>query len=281
MSSLGEQISTKEIEHCELSRKGFRFDETFSHEHVFANKLKIRNDDSDRSKESLKTFGKLRTTKITWIHSDESTASRVETDFIALKKESLLAFFDSIKHGLELDGAHREHLGNESVELIETTPRSRGGKSFENTSETKIIHVIGAVEDVASLSSSVGEILSCLCLSSTGGTSGSATHLQVKSLSSCDVNSIGKRCDDESGTVSEIFVTVPKLGISNSEEEIALLGIKVYLELSLPLEVIRGSTFFDLKLFNNISGVSIVSNQTHNFLSHGSIEITLHHLNEI
>jgi hypothetical protein len=109
---------------------------------VFANKFEFGNDDSDRSEESLETFREFRTTKITWIHSDEGTASRVETDFISLKHESLFAFLDSIKDSLELDGAHRKHLGHESVELIEATPRSRGSKTLEDTSESKIIHVI-------------------------------------------------------------------------------------------------------------------------------------------
>jgi hypothetical protein len=122
VGSLGEKISTEEVEHCELSSEGLCLDETLSHEHVFANKLKIGDDDSNGSEESLKTFGKLRTTKIPGVHGNESTASGVEADFVSLKEESLFAFFDRIKHSLELDCAHREHFGDKSVELVEATP---------------------------------------------------------------------------------------------------------------------------------------------------------------
>jgi hypothetical protein len=61
----------------------------------------------------------------------------------------------------------------------------------------------------------------------------------MESLSGCHVNSISKRGNDESGTVTEILVTIPKLGISDSEEEIFLLSVEVDFKLSLPLEVIR------------------------------------------
>ena len=136
MGSLGEKISAKEIQGCELDGKCLSFNETLSHEHVFANKLKIGNDDSDRSEKSLKTFGELRTTEITGVHGNVSTACGIQTDLISLEEESLLIFLDGIEDSLELDGAHREHFGDESVELIEATPRSRGGKTLENTSET-------------------------------------------------------------------------------------------------------------------------------------------------
>jgi hypothetical protein len=57
VSSLREKISTEEVKHSELGSESFSLNETFSHEHVFANKLEIGNDDSDRSEKSLKTFG--------------------------------------------------------------------------------------------------------------------------------------------------------------------------------------------------------------------------------
>ena len=136
MSSLREKISTKEVKHSELGSESLSLNETFSHEHVLANKLEIGNDDSDRSEKSLKTFGELRTTEITGVHGNVSTASGIQTDLISLEEESLLVFLDGIEDSLELDGAHREHFGDESVELIEATPRSRGGKTLENTSET-------------------------------------------------------------------------------------------------------------------------------------------------
>jgi hypothetical protein len=280
VSSLREEISTEEVKHSELGSESFSLNETFSHEHVLANELEIGNDDSNRSEKGLKTFGELRTTKITGVHGNVSTAGGIQTDLISLEEESLLVFLDGIEDSLELDGAHREHFGDESVKLIEATPRSRGGKTLEDTGETEIIHVIGAVEDVASLSDGIGEILGGLCLTGTSGTGGSATHLQVKGLCGCDVNSIGKRGNDESRTVTKVLVTVPELGIGDSEEEITLPGVEVHLELSLPLEVVGRCAFLNDHLINDISGVSINCNKAHDLLTERSIEVTLSHLNE-
>ena len=77
MGSLGEKISAKEIQGSELDGKCLSLNETLSHEHVLANELEIGNDDSDGSEECLETFGEFRTTEITWVHGDVSTASGI------------------------------------------------------------------------------------------------------------------------------------------------------------------------------------------------------------
>jgi hypothetical protein len=106
MGSLGEQISTEEIESRELDSQCLSLNETLSHEHVLANELKIGNDDSNGSEESLKTFGELRTTEITRVHGDVRTASGIKTDLITLEDESLLLLNNSVKDTFELDGAN-------------------------------------------------------------------------------------------------------------------------------------------------------------------------------
>ena len=124
MGCLGEKISAEEIECCELDSQCLSLNETLSHEHVLADELEIGNDDSDRSEEGLETFGELGTTEVTWVHGDVGTASGVKTDFVTLQEESLLALNDSVEYCLELHGAHREHLWDESVKLVEATPRT-------------------------------------------------------------------------------------------------------------------------------------------------------------
>jgi len=67
--------------------------------------------------------------------------------------------FDAIAHGLELHRAHREHFGNQSIELVEASPRAGRGEPFEDVAKTQIIHLGGAVEHIAALREGVGEIL--------------------------------------------------------------------------------------------------------------------------
>jgi hypothetical protein len=102
----------------------------------------------------------------------------------------------------------------------------------------------------------------------------------VKSLSSSYINSISKRGNNESGSISEILITVSEDSIGNSELEVFLTGIVHTLELSLPLEFIRSLDILINKLFENISGVSIHGNHTHDFLSSRLVEITLDHENK-
>jgi hypothetical protein len=154
-----------------------------------------------------------------------------------LEEESGLLHLDSISDCLELDRAHREYLWHKSVELIEATPGSGSGKTLEDTGHTLVIHLIGAVEYVTSLSEGGGEILGGLGLTGTGGTSGGATHTQVEGLGGSHVNSIGKWGNHKTWTVTEVLVTVDELGIGNSEQELGhLIGV-VHLKLRLPLEL--------------------------------------------
>jgi hypothetical protein len=97
VGSFGKEISTEEIEGGELDSKSLSFNETLSHEHVLTNELEIGNDDSDGSEESLETFGELRTTEITRVHGNVSTAGGIKRNLITLKKESFLLLNDSIK----------------------------------------------------------------------------------------------------------------------------------------------------------------------------------------
>jgi hypothetical protein len=159
MCSLGKQISAQEVKGGELFSKHFGGYETLSHQHVFANKLKIWDDHSNWSEQSFETLWQLGSTEITWVHGDESTASWIKRNLITLDGESLSSLSDGVCHRLELDGAHREHLWHKSVELIEASPRSGGSQSLEDLGHTLVIHLIGAVEYIACLTESSSEIL--------------------------------------------------------------------------------------------------------------------------
>mmetsp|Transcript_91601 Transcript_91601/g.126302 ORF Transcript_91601/g.126302 Transcript_91601/m.126302 type:complete len:360 (+) Transcript_91601:4920-5999(+) len=249
----GEKIFTESVKSGKLLGENFGLDETFSHEHVFANKLKIRNDDSNRSEKSLKTFWQLRSTKITRVHSNESTTSWIKSNFIFLEEETRSLVLNSISNSLELNRTHRKHFRYESVKLIEATPRTRGSKTLENTSHTLVIHLIGTIKHIDSLSKSRGQIFSSFCFTCTGRTSGSTSHFQVKSLSGSHINSIGKRCNDKTWSITKVLITVPETSISNLEYEILFGMIPVGLKLRLPLELFRILNTSLNKLVNNIS----------------------------
>jgi hypothetical protein len=48
----------------------------------------------------------------------------------------------------------------------------------------------------------------------------------VKSLGGCDVNSIGKRSNNESGSISEVFITIVEASIGNPEDEVISAWVK-------------------------------------------------------
>ena len=99
----------------------------------------------------------------------------------------------------------------------------------------------------------------------------------MQGLGGCNINSISKRSNNESRTVSKIFITIVKCGIGNSDSEILLFGIIYTLKLCLPVEIVHSANLQGGKILKDISGVSIHGNQTHDFLSHWFVKLTLDH----
>jgi len=75
----------------------------------------------------------------------------------------------------------------------------------------------------------------------------------VKSLSSRNINSVCEWSNDQSWTVTEVFITIVEDSIGDSEDEVVLSGIVTTLELSLPLELIRLPDTFPIKFKDDIS----------------------------
>ena len=271
MELFGEQISTKEVKSSELFGKNFGVDETLGHEHVFTNKFEIRNYDCNWSEECFKTLWEFGSTQITWVHCDEDTASDIKWDLITLKDESFFVFFNGISDTLELYWTYRQYFWQESVELIEASPASTWGQPLVNVAHGFVVHFTGAVEDVNSLSKTVGQIFGGLSFTSPSRASRSTSHLQMECLCGCDVDSVSKWSNDESWSITQIFIRVPEFGIGNPNLSILLFGlfvcIPIELKLWLPLEGIGLLYVFEIKLLYDISWVGIEGNQTHNFLS--------------
>ncbi len=77
-------------------------DESFSHEHIFADKDQIRGDDGDGSEKGFKTFGKLGPSEITGVHGNVHSAGHVEENFVSLDHNFGAFHLHSISHSLEL-----------------------------------------------------------------------------------------------------------------------------------------------------------------------------------
>jgi hypothetical protein len=100
---LREQVTAKEVKRSELLSQDLGVDETFRHQHVFANQFEIGDHDGDGSEEGFETLRQLGAAQITWVHGDESAAGRVEVHFITLDLEAGTAALDGVGDGLELD----------------------------------------------------------------------------------------------------------------------------------------------------------------------------------
>lgn len=103
----------------------------------------------------------------------------------------------------------------------------------------------------------------------------------MQSLGSRHINSISQGSDDESGTISEVLITVVKDSVGNIELVILFSFVPITLELGLPLEIIDLGDALIAQFLNDITRVSVHSDHAHNLLTHASGQLTLHHLNQI
>lgn len=102
----------------------------------------------------------------------------------------------------------------------------------------------------------------------------------MESLSSGDVDTIGQGSNDQSWSVTKIFIGVPERSVGNVTLSHALFLVVDELQLGLPLELVGFPDVFSDELVHNVSGVSIQSDHAHDLLSKGFIQVTLHQLDE-
>ena len=101
----------------------------------------------------------------------------------------------------------------------------------------------------------------------------------MESLGCCHINSVCQWSDDESWTVSEVFITVWEGCIGDPELIVVELLLPVWLHLGLPLKVVD---FFDSlvdEFGDDITRMGIHCNHTGYLLSHRLGKISLDHLN--
>ena len=103
-------------------------------------------------------------------------------------------------------------------------------------------------------------------------------------LSGSHIDSVGKGGHHQPGPVSKILIAVPEGCISNSDLAVlhALFGVvgPVELQLGLPLEGISFLDILVVQFLDDISGVGVEGDQTHDLLSLFLGQLSLHHPNE-
>jgi len=267
MFGLGQQVTAQHVQSVELVSEDLGVDEPFSHQHVLANKHQIGEHDRNGSEKHFESFGEFGTPEVPGVHGNEGTAGGVQVHFVSFDDDSGRLLFHTVAHRLELHGAHGEHFGDQSVELIETAPGTTGSQSFEDVTEGLVVHFGRAIEHVARFSQSGRQILGGFGLTSTGGSGRGAPQTQMQSLGGSDVNTIGEGGDDQSGAVTEILVGVPEGSVGDVGLGGTFFFVPDELELGLPLEfVVFAHVFFD-ESEQDVSGVGIQSDHAHDLLS--------------
>ena len=82
----------------------------------------------------------------------------------------------------------------------------------------------------------------------------------MQRLGGSHVDSVRKRCDDQSGTVSKIFVVIFKLGVRDFDLSVTTFAVVVKFELRLPLKFVCLSDFLVQQSDHDVSGVSVEGN---------------------
>jgi len=103
----------------------------------------------------------------------------------------------------------------------------------------------------------------------------------VEGLGGSHVNSIGQRCNDKTGTVSKVLVTVSEDGVSNLKIEVIFSIREVDFKLGLPLELLSTEDMLKVEFLNNIARVSVHGNHATNLLAHRLGEVTLDHSDQV
>ncbi len=148
-------------------------------------------------------------------------------------------------------GDDGQHLDGNTVELIEATPAAAHGETGENLAESDVVHLLGAVEDVASNTQVAREILRRFGLACTGGACGGATAEEAERLRESDVAAIGELRDDEATAQTDVLVTVCEFGVADLDDAATAvergLVAPVVAELILPSEALGvvGALFVD------------------------------------
>ena len=141
----------------------------------------------------------------------------------------------AVEHGLVLDRAHGEHLGQQPVELVEAAPRARRAEALVDVGHRAVVHLGAAVEDVDGLAERGRQVLGRLGLAGARGAGGRAAEVEVRRLRGGDVDAVGERRDHEAARVAEVLERVLEGRVADVGPDVVLRRVAALLEARLEL----------------------------------------------
>ena len=256
-----------ELDH--FTGEELRLVETFSVEHDLCDKLIRWDHHSDGSEEHLEVIRELSSTSVARVHRDVTAKLRFDLERFALEVEFLDTRQKSFPDLLKLLGNDRQHLNEDTVELIKTSPAALHSETTEMLLHHLIIDLIGTIVHDTEDGNTLGQILCRLSLAGTGRTSGVSAELDMKGTGDGNPALVSQGCDDQTGLRSQVLEAVEEHGLylADNAQSLrcatrALLNFLVGVaQLLLPVEIIDGLDSGLLKLLNDGLRVHIDSDE--------------------
>jgi hypothetical protein len=126
---------------------------------------------------------------------------------------------------LKLRGHNREYFNIDSVEFIEASPCTRGGKTFEELGNHEVVHTIRTVEYDTLLSKSFCKIFGRFRFTSSGWSSWSTSQVKIESTHKCHIALISEWSDDKTERVAKILVTIWIIGLDTFDPAVLLFPV--------------------------------------------------------
>ena len=292
----GQHVLQQVVQRRELLREHLRLDEALRHEHVLHDELAVRNHHRDRAEQRFERLGELGAPDVPGVHGDEPGAPLLEGHLHAVRGDELVVgdrvvlhavLVDEVqpaaghvrltllrvRHALVLHRAHREHLGDEAVELVEAAPGPGRGEALEDVAHRPVIHLGRAVEDVHRLAQLRGQVLRGFRLARARRAGGRRAHREPARLRGGDVDAIGERRDHQAATVAEVLVAVRERGVADTDHAVVDVGVPVRAKLRHPLETrFVGFAVFD-DADDHVARVRVDGDHVHDLLARGLVQV--------
>lgn len=138
------------------------------------------------------------------------------------------------------------------------------GKSSEDIRHGLVVHLIGAVEDIAWQGKCSSKILCGLCFARSCRTGRRSSQEEPQPHGERHVAAIGERGDHKTACVSDPLVEILGAEVADSNLRVQGRGQPIESQLLLPQEGVHSFDFLVNQLLNNISSVYIERNNRDN-----------------
>eukprot|EP00962_Isochrysis_galbana_P010416 scaffold2872_cov112-Isochrysis_galbana.AAC.17 len=202
-----------------------------------------------------RVVGELGAAGVTRVHGDEAVAHHLQRQRRAFEDELLGVGRLGALNGEDLLRHDREHLEVNSIELVEASPRARGGEPLEELGHGDVIEAVGAIHHNALDGHRLAQILGRLRLAGAGWALGRAAEVELQRPHERAVAAVRQRGDDQAALHTHVLVPVEELGRDHAYTD-ALLG-RVVAKLGQPVEVGRLRDTVFGHLYNHVTRVHV------------------------